>query len=212
MAGMTQGNRPADYRSIAAGYDSSARRTMALRRRTIECLRLQPGDTVVDAGCGTGLGFDLLLAAVGPSGGVIGIEASPEMMALARQRVAAARWDNVLLVESDAEAARWPQPADAVLFNYVHDILRSPAALDAVFAQTRPGARVAAAGIRHPPRWLDPLRLYRRFKSRGCYTRYEGLDRPWDLLQRRVPDLQVESTLFGTGYIAWGLYDPPPAE
>jgi arsenite methyltransferase len=212
MAGMTRGNGPADYRRIAAGYDGSARRTMALRRRTIECLRLQPGDTVVDAGCGTGLGFELLLAAVGSSGRVIGVESSPEMMALARQRVAAARWGNVLLIESPVESARWPAMADALLFNYVHDILRSPEALQAVFAQSRPGARVAAAGIRHPPRWLDPLRLYRRFKSRGCYTRYEGLDRPWDLLEHRVPGLRVESTLFGTGYIAWGIFGPQSAE
>ena len=102
--------------------------------------------------------------------------------------------------------------ADALLFNYVHDILRSPDALDAAFSQASPGARVAAAGIKHPPRWLDPLRLYRRFKSRGCYTRHEGLDRPWDLLQSRVPDLQVEPTLFGTGYIAWGAFDPVQGE
>jgi len=185
---------------------------MALRRRTIEQLRLRPGDCVIDAGCGTGLGFGLLRAAVGASGQVVGIEASPEMMALARQRVAAAGWDNVLLIESAVEAAHWRVPADAVLFNYVHDILRSPEALDAVFSGVRPGARVAAAGIKHPPRWLDPLRLYRRFKSRGCYARYEGLDRPWDLLQRRVPDLHVEPTLFGTGFIAWGCFAPPRAE
>lgn len=214
MTGMTRPNDSgtADYRGIAAGYDRSARRTMALRRRTIGHLRLQPGDTVVDAGCGTGLGFDLLRAAVGASGRVIGVEASPEMMALARQRVAAAGWDNVLLIQSPMQSARWPAMADALLFNYVHDILRSPDALDAAFSQASPGARVAAAGIKHPPRWLDPLRLYRRFKSRGCYTRHEGLDRPWDLLQSRVPDLQVEPTLFGTGYIAWGAFDPVQGE
>lgn len=192
------------YRNRARDYDASAARTMALRRRTIARLGLQPGDVVLDAGCGTGLSFALLREAVGNGGQVIGVESSPQMMALARQRVEQMEWTNVLLIEDAIESARWPVPADALLFNYTHDIVRAPAALAAIFRQSRRGARVAAAGIKHPPRWLDPLRLYRRYKSRACYTRYEGLDAPWDLLARDVPDLQVESTLFGTGYIAWG--------
>jgi ubiquinone/menaquinone biosynthesis C-methylase UbiE len=177
---------------------------MALRRRAIARLALQSGDVVVDAGCGTGLSFALLLEAVGRDGQVIGVESSPQMMALARQRVAQEGWPNVLLIEDAIERARWPVLADALLFNYTHDIVRAPAALAAIFRQSRPGARVAAAGIKNPPRWLDPLRLYRRYKSRSCYTCFEGLDAPWDLLVRDIPGLQVEATLFGTGYIAWG--------
>jgi demethylmenaquinone methyltransferase/2-methoxy-6-polyprenyl-1,4-benzoquinol methylase len=192
------------YRRNASGYDASAARTMVLRRRTIEYLALQPGDAVLDAGCGTGLSFSLLLDRTGPAGSVIGVEASPDMLALARARCAAASWQNVTLIEADLERVVLPRPADAVLFNYTHDVMRSAAALANVFRQTRAGARIAAAGIKHPPRWLDPFRLYRRFKSRGCYERFEGLDTPWDLLAREVPDLRVESTLFGTGYIAWG--------
>ncbi len=192
------------YGRYAREYDASAARTMALRRRTIARLGLQPGDVVLDAGCGTGLSFALLLEAVGCNGQVIGVESSKQMMALARERVAKAGWENVLLIEDAIERASWPVPADALLFNYTHDILRDPAALDAIFRQSRPGARVAAAGIKHPPRWLDPLRLYRRYKSRNCYTRFEGLDAPWDLLVRDIPGLQVEATLFGTGYVAWG--------
>ena len=192
------------YRRHAAGYDASAERTMALRRRTIDRLALQPGQTVLDVGCGTGLSFPLLLERIGATGTVIGVEASPDMLGLARARCAAAGWPNVTLIEADIAGAVLPRAADAVLFNYTHDVVRSTAALRNIFRQTRPGARVAAAGIKHPPRWLDPLRLYRRFKSRGCYTRFEGLDAPWELLARDVPGLQVESTLFGTGYIAWG--------
>jgi arsenite methyltransferase len=36
------------YRREAAGYDASARRTMALRHRTIERLGLEPGAKVLD--------------------------------------------------------------------------------------------------------------------------------------------------------------------
>lgn len=201
---MNEGKGGDTYRQHAAGYDVSAQRTMALRLRTIARLCLQPGETVVDAGCGTGLSFAPLLGAVGPQGQVIGIESSPAMIQLARMRVAGAGWTNVQLIEAPVIEAQWARPADALLLNYAHDIIRSPPALDHLLGQARPGARIAVAGIKHPPRWLDPLRLYRRFRSRHCYTHYEGLDTPWDLLAQRVTGLQVETTMMGTGFIAWG--------
>jgi arsenite methyltransferase len=204
----------ARYRLQAAGYDASARRTMRLRLRTIDRLALQTGDVVLDAGCGTGLSFSPVLQAIGRQGALYGVELSPHMLQLARERIAAAGWHNVTLIEGTMESAQLPGEVDAVLFNYTHDLMRSPAALANVFRQARPGARVAAAGIKHPPRWLDPLRLYRRFKSRACFGNPEGLDAPWDLLVRYVPQLQVTPTLLGSGYIAWGRYDPgniPPA-
>ena len=110
------------------------------------------------------------------------------------------------LIEAAAEVVVLPRVVDAVLFNYTHDVIRSPAALDNLFRQAAAGARVAVAGIKHPPRWLDPFRLYRCFKSRGCYNSREGLEAPWDRLQALVPDLRVESTLWGTGFMAWGRY------
>jgi arsenite methyltransferase len=194
------------YRQHAGDYDASAQRTMALRRRTIARLALRPGDAVLDVGCGTGLSLPLLLDAVGSGGTVIGVEQSPDMLALARQRMVAAGWRNVTLIDAAAEAVVLPRMVDALLFNYTHDVIRSPAALHKLCRQAATGARVAVAGIKHPPRWLDPFRLYRRFKSRGCYNSTEGLDAPWDRLQALVPDLQVESTLWGTGFIAWGRY------
>lgn len=203
---MDRRNSTEHYRVHASNYDASAQRTMALRRRTISRLALQRGDVVLDAGCGTGLSFPQLLEAVGSTGAVIGVEHSPEMLALAQARVAAGGWRNVILIGSAMETAQWPAAVNAVLFNYAHDVIRSPAALASVFRQAQGGARVAVAGIKHPPRWLDPFRLYRRFKSRGCYTSMEGLETPWDRLLAYVPDLRVESTLLGTGFIAWGRY------
>jgi len=196
------------YRQHAAGYDASARRTMALRRRVVALLGLAPGETVLDVACGTGLSLPLLREAVGPSGRVIGIEVSPEMIDLARERVAAAGWDNVSLVQAPMEEADPGAPLDAILFNYTHDVLQSPPALERIFARARPRARVAVAGIKHASRWLLPLRLYRLLKARPYVTTLAGLDAPWRLLQGYVPDLRIEPVLFGTNYLARGTVHP----
>lgn len=200
------------YRALAPGYDVSARFTADLRARTIALLDLRAGDTVLDVGCGTGLSFPLVEAVIGASGTLIGVDVSPDMLALAHSRVAGAGWRNVTLIEAPLEAALMPAPLDAVLFNYTHDVLRSPAALENIFRQARGGARVACAGVKHPPHWLWPFRLYRLLKARPYVTTFEGLDTPWDALVRYVPDLRIVPTLLGTGYIGHGHYaGPAPA-
>ena len=68
-----------------------------IRRRAMEALALQPGDVVIDAGCGTGWCLPMLLEAVGPSGRVIGFDPSEDMLAVAREREAVRRAGNVLL-------------------------------------------------------------------------------------------------------------------
>ena len=190
------------YRQHAAGYDASAQRTMGLRRRAVGMLALRPGDTVVDVACGTGLSLPLLREAVGPAGRVIGIEVSPEMMAVARVRCADAGWSNVSLVEAAVEEADPGARFDAALFNYTHDVLQSPRALERIFSFAKPGARIAIAGIKHPPPWLFPLRLYRLLKARPYVTTLEGLDRPWARLEARLANLRVRSTRLGTNYLA----------
>ena len=72
------------------------------------------------------------------------------MLSQARDRVAAAGWRNVHLLNARAGAgAAWP--VDALLFHYTHDILRSPSALQRLLACARPGAAVAIAGIKYFP-------------------------------------------------------------
>ncbi len=192
------------YRAHAAGYDASAARTMPLRRRTIAALGLRPGDTVLDVACGTGLSFALLREAVGETGHVVGVELSPEMLALAQRRCAAAGWHNVTLIRAAMEDAVIPRPLDAVLFNFTHDVLRSPPALARIFAAARPGVRVAAAGMKWAPWWMAPVNLVVRAQARPYMTTFEGLDRPWSLLERHLGSFQWRPVLFGTGYIGWG--------
>jgi demethylmenaquinone methyltransferase/2-methoxy-6-polyprenyl-1,4-benzoquinol methylase len=194
----------AQYRRHAAGYDASARGTMDIRRRTVALLALAPGERVLDVACGTGLSFALLAEAVGPGGRVVGVEVSPEMMAQARARIARERLAQVALVEGTMEDAALEGMFDAVLFHYTHDVLQSPRALDNIFAHVRPGARIAVAGVKYPPWWLVPARLFRLWKARPYLTTYRGLDRPWAPLERFAEGIRVQPVMFGTNYLAHG--------
>jgi SAM-dependent methyltransferase len=53
--------------------------------------KLRPGEVVVDLGCGGGLDVFLAAEKVGPSGKAIGIDMTPEMLALARKNAAVGR-------------------------------------------------------------------------------------------------------------------------
>ena len=194
----------ARYRQHAPSYDAAAAHSMARRRRVIGLLKLRPGDTVLDVGCGTGLSFPMILEAIGPGGQLLGVELSPDMLALARERTGKAGWGNVSLIEAPMERASVPFPLDAILFNDTHDVLRSPLALLSVFRDAKPGARVAAAGPKLFPWWLAPFNLYALAKARPYVTTFEGLARPWDLLAGYVPGLSVVTTQLGMGYIAHG--------
>jgi len=57
-----------------------------LRKRMADVLSLQPGNSVLDIGCGTGDLAFRLARRVGATGKIIGVDPSPEMIARARQK------------------------------------------------------------------------------------------------------------------------------
>jgi arsenite methyltransferase len=192
------------YHSKAAGYDASAQFTMPLRKRTIALLDLHPSDAVLDVGAGTGLSYDLLREAVGETGHVLAFEQSPQMFVQAQARVAREGWTNVWHQQSSAETVLLPQQVDAVLFNYVHDVSRTPEAIANIMRQAKPGARIAMAGVKFFPWWTGPLNLLAWAKNRPYNAKAADLWAPWDIVQTYCDGFERQSTQWGMGYIAHG--------
>ncbi len=194
------------YRRRADVYDVELALLEPVRKRAIERLALKPGDTVLDVGCGTGMSLPLLQRAVGPTGRIIGIEQSPDMIEKARHRVAEAGWRNVTLVNAPVEvadlASAMPQLADAALFHFTHDILRQPQAVAHVLAHLAPGAKVVASGLKWASPWLWPINLFVLPAALHSVTSLDGLDKPWSHLIGVTEDRGTETMLGGGVYIA----------
>ena len=197
----------AKYKKCAAKYDETCGPTQGIRRRAIDLLQLQPGQVVLDVGCGTGLSFEPLLEKIGPSGHLLAFEQSPDMFELALKRVEQNNWGNVHLLKLDAEHYRLPatigQP-NAVLMHYVHDVCRSPAAIDNLFKQLPPKTRISIAGMKNFSGVLRILNWWAYLKNKPYNAHAHDMEAPWDLVKAYVPTLSISQVQYGMGYLAHG--------
>jgi SAM-dependent methyltransferase len=115
-----------------------------LRRRELVrgALGAQPGDRILDVGCGPGFYVTELLETVGPEGWVVGVDVSADMLAVAATR--AEGHDNVEFHEAGATSLPVPDASFERLLcvqvlEYVRDV---PTALGEMHRALRPSGRV----------------------------------------------------------------------
>jgi arsenite methyltransferase len=108
---------------------------------------IQPGETVLDIGCGAGVDGIIAAKMVGPSGRVTGIDLVPEMLARARENARLARVANVTFQESSGEQLPFPATSfDVVISNGVFNLVVDKAkALSEVFRVLKPEGRFLLA-------------------------------------------------------------------
>ena len=192
------------YRTLAPRYDHFTRRINDVRRRAIASLELAPGQVVLDAGCGTGWCLPHIAERVGPGGHILAFDPSPEMLAIARTRLAGQGIPKLDLLRATGEEVVLPAKPDAILFSYTHDLIRSKRGLENLLAQARPGARVAATSTKLYAPWLFPANWYLRYTHRAYITNFESFDAPWSRLAECLDDFHVETSGWTQHYIATG--------
>ena len=210
MASPGAGRKPdlsasqAQYRRRASRYDSELAPFEPWRIRAIDQLELRAGESVIDAGCGTGLSFERLRHGVGPGGRIVAFDPCAEMTAQASKRIRLHRWHNIELVTAPAQSVKLHGRADAALFHFTHDVLRDERALRHVLSHLKPGARVVATGLQWAPPWNWPANGFVLLAALYSVSSLEGLAQPWDRLATHLVDLRLEASALGGIFMASG--------
>jgi ubiquinone/menaquinone biosynthesis C-methylase UbiE len=189
-----------------------ASRDVLRRRRLVrEALGAQRGERVLDVGCGPGFYVAELLEEVGPEGSAVGLDASPDMLAVTRRRTEG--HDNVELQEADATSlpvkdADFDRALSVQVMEYVADI---PAALGEIRRALRPGGRVVIWDVDWATLSMhssDPERLDRVLDAWDQHLTHPSLPRvlTTELRAAGFEDVQMEGHVFATNELVPDAY------
>lgn len=160
-ARLTKNRVPEVYRRIAPSYDIWGRLTESKARdRCLELAAIQDGEDVLEVAVGTGLAFEMILAA-NPTGRNEGIDLTAAMLQRAERRVARSGANNYRLRLGDAYDLDFPDDSfDVLVNNYMFDLLPEQdfALVLAEFRRVlRDGGRVALVNMARGERWYNGI-------------------------------------------------------
>jgi SAM-dependent methyltransferase len=193
------GSSPGESARLQRQADELAADSAAL----VDKVRLRPGQSAIDLGCGPRGVLDLLAERVSPGGRVVGLDADPAHTAMAADFAAERRLSGVEIMTADATSTGLP----AASFDLVHARtlfinLPEPAGLAAEMARlARPGGWVAAMepDVEHTlcypphPAFDRVCEIFRVVFSRNGANIAMGRQLPELFRQAGLADIEVEA-------------------
>jgi ubiquinone/menaquinone biosynthesis C-methylase UbiE len=176
------------------------------RRMGVDALQLQPGNTVIEVGCGTGLNFDLLQSAIGPNGKIIGIDISEGMLDRARAMVRDKGWRNVELVCGSVSDFEFP---DGICGIIAMGVLTYEPEFDKVIERgakaLSPGRKWVVLDYKMPSGWQ---RIFARIfvaLGSGFGVSEDLMERHiWEAVERHLKNTKMQELYGGFVYIVSG--------
>jgi SAM-dependent methyltransferase len=142
-------NSPAT-RAWADEHERMDRAVEPLLAALIEAAAPQPGERVLDIGCGSGTTVLELARRVGANGHVLGADVAQHSVARAQERISAAGLGNAEVIGADASVHEFPAASFDLLFSRLGVMFFADptAAFGNIRRALKPGARVALAVFR----------------------------------------------------------------
>lgn len=165
------------YGKQAEGYDDFRRRLLKGRQELCQTMPLQPGQTLIDMGGGTGANLEFLGEKLPPLKQAYLLDLSGSLLKVAQQRIQARGWNNVTTVEADATAWLPPEPVDAVTFSYSLTMIPDWfAAIDQAERMLKPGGLIGIVDFYVGRKYPDTGRAKHSWSTRSFWPVWFGMD------------------------------------
>lgn len=201
------------YTKRAPNYDLAANlyyfigfREAKYRKKAISQLRLKPGDTAVEIGCGTGLNFKYVEQFIGASGNLIGVDITEAMLVEAESRVINNGWENVRLIQSDAVKFPFPANVNGVYSTFALTLVPEYERIIARASRALvDGGRMVILDLKKPEQWPDwSVRLGVTITKPFGVSVDLAERKPWEVMHSYFRSVTVTDLYGGFVYIAVG--------
>jgi ubiquinone/menaquinone biosynthesis C-methylase UbiE len=209
--GLTQERLNAYYHRRAGSYNATDNLfilgrypRIEMRHAVMDMAALKPGDKVLDFACGAGANFPYIMERIGPSGKLVGVDYSAEMLAEAQGVVDQYGWANVELIQSDAATMQPGTDFDVVLCTLGLVVIpRYEEAMQRAWDALKPGGTYAIADLCESERWYGRL-LGVAMDIMDLLIVIDTTRRPWEWLAARAQNFRRRELFYGFFYAASG--------